>query len=218
MNDETQIRCSKSCSATCAKPWVRLHWVQARPAWTAASASGCRPSALPTSPDYEDYLEVHPDEFVHAVQHHPDQRHRASFATRPVWEYLGERRCPADPRGQAGRRADPGLEAGCALRARRRTPWPSFWPRPWAGGVSRARQDLRHRHRQRGPEPGPAGRVHAQGPGGGAARPAAEVLRDRRRPPAVPQGPAPQRHLRPARPDPGRPDLAARPAWSAGTA
>ena len=146
-----------------------------------------------------------------AVQHHPDQRDR--LLPRPAGLGVPERRGPArliaDKRR---RRADPRLER--RLRLGRGGVHAGHAARRGAGAraVPRAGQDLRHRRRRGGAQPGPPGRLHGQAGRGRPAGAAGAVLRAQRRRLRVPQGPAARGDLRPPRPDPGRADLAHRPA------
>ena len=147
-----------------------------------------------------------------AVQHHPDQRHR--LLPRPRGLGPPPSRRPA--RAAAARRGRPSRSAiwSAGLRVRRGGLHPRHGAGRGAGAgrVPRAGEDLRHRRRRGGAGPRAAGHLHRARGAGHPARAARPVLRPRRRPLRLPQGPAPVRDLRAQRPRAGRPDLPDRPA------
>ncbi len=146
------------------------------------------------------------------VQHGAHQRHR--LLPRPGG--LGaspSRSCPALLEHKADGRADPRAGAPAAPRARRPTPSPSCSPRRSATTRSGERvkiyatdvdEDALAQAR--------AGDLHRARRWRASRRRCSPSTSSRRRPLRLPQGPAPLGDLRPPRSDPGRADLAHRPA------
>ena len=148
-----------------------------------------------------------------ALQHDPDQRHR--LLPRPAaWEYLRDEVVPAAARARRRPTSRSASGAPAAPRARRPTPSRWCWPRRWG------RAEFRERVKIYATDVDEEALGQARQATYSAKRQVeasrAELLERYFEPVeqryAVPQGPAPRRHLRPPRPRAGRPDLAHRPA------
>ena len=193
---------------------VRLHRLQARQPDPPRASGGCRWCGSPAlRATTSTTCEVHPDEFT-ALFNTILINVTGFFRDPEAWDG----RCASDVLPALLARAAHGSRSACgapaAPRARRPTPWPCCWPRRWASSGFRQRvkiyatdvdeealaQARQASYSRRDLEGVPAGAAGA-------------VLRAaRRRPLRLPQGPAALRDLRPPRPDPGRADLAHRPA------
>ena len=161
---------------------------------------------------YLDYLEVHPEEFrslfdtilINVTGFFRDPTTWEAIASEIIPRMLAAKR-PEEPIRIWSAGCASGEEAYSLAIALAEALGPGRLPRPG--------EDLRHRRRRRGPVQGPPGPVRPQGRPGHLAPPAGQVFRaDQPIPSGVPQGSPPLRDLRPPRPDPGRPDLADRPA------
>ena len=98
---------------------------------------------------YQDFLEVHPDEF--GFLFNTILINVTGFFRDTAGVGVPRRGGGAgDPRGEEARRADPALERGLRLRRGGLLARDDASPRRWARTPSGARQDLRHRHRRRG--------------------------------------------------------------------
>ena len=110
---------------------------------------------------YLDHLEVDPEEFAQLFNTIL-LNVTSFFRDPPAWEYLSAEILPQLIAGQARRRAAPDLERWLRLRGggvhaghgRRRG--------PGARVGAPAGQDLRHRRRRGGAQPGPPGPLHGQ--------------------------------------------------------
>ena len=207
-----EIPDSSSCWSTSAAAGLRLHRLQAHEPDAAASTSACRRVGVAGYVDYTDYLEVHPEEFGRALRHDPDQRHR--LLPRPLG--LGGAREPRSSPGswrQAAGRPDPRLER--RLRLGRGGVHPGHGPGRGAGPRRVPRRvkiyatdvDEEALARRARPPTRPK-QVRTTSRRSSLAK----YFDAEQRPLRLPQGPAPLGHLRPPRPDPGRADLAHRPA------
>ncbi len=160
---------------------------------------------------YTDYLEVHPEEFGRLFD--TILINVTSFFRDPsAWEAIAEQ---VIPRILAGKRPGEPIRvwsAGCASGEEAYTLAIILAEAARLRRVPRAGEDLRHRRGRGGPLPRPPGVLHRQGGRRRAPRAAGEVLRGEQRPLHLLQGPPPRGDLRPARPHPGRPHLADRPA------
>ena len=107
------------------------------------------------------------------------------FRDPEAWEYLRRRDPAAAARRQAGRRADPGLER--RLRLRRGGVHAGDRAGRGAGrrAVPRAGEDLRHRRRRGGADPGPAGELRGQARSRRSRRSCCERYFERERRPAT---------------------------------
>ena len=84
---------------------------------------------------YQDYLEVHPDEFTPAVQHHPDQRHQLlPRPAEPGSTLRTEVIAPLLAAKPAASRSGSGAPAAPPARRPTRSPWCS--PRRWGSNSS----------------------------------------------------------------------------------
>ena len=135
----------------------------------------------------------------------------AFFRDPTAWEHLAAEVVPRADRGQATRRPDPGLERRLRLgrggvhagHGAGRGPGPEAFRER----VKIYATDVDDEALTR-----PARRLHGPRAGRRPRRRCGRSTSSARRPLRLPQGPPPVGHLRPPRPDPGRPDLADRPA------
>ena len=131
------------------------------------------------------------------------------FRDPPAWEYLRRRDHAPAARRQGRRTSRSGSGAPAAPPGRRPTRWRWCWPRRWDWRAFRERvkiyaTDVDEEALARPARPATrAKQVEAVPP-----ELLAQYFERNGRPLRVPHGPAPLGHLRPARPDPGRPDLA----------
>ena len=165
---------------------------------------------------YLDHLEVDPEEFTQLFN--TILLNVTSFFRDPqAWDYLS---AEILPRLLAEKGDDEPIRiwsAGCASGEEAYTLAMVVAESAGAGGGSRAGQDLRHRRRRGGAHRGPPGPLRGQAGRGRPPGAAGAVLRAQRGRLRVLQGAAAVGHLRPPRPDPGRPDLPRSTCWSAAT-
>ena len=146
-----------------------------------------------------------------AVQHDPDQRHRLLPRRGGVAATSRDAVLP-DLLAAAADRADPGLERRLRLRGGGVHAWRWCSPRRSACDAFRERVKIYATDVDEEALTRPGRRSTPSGARGLPPGYLERVLRAGRRPVRLPQGPAPQRDLRPQRPGAGRPDLAHRPA------